>query len=240
MIPRTEVVGMLRVKNEVRWIEQCLKSLVPVCDEVLVMDDHSTDGTAALAGRIPGVSVLPSPFEGLDEARDKNWLLERAEQLQPSYIVAIDGDEMLSPLAMNELPEILRRPGGSCYSLRVWYLWNSVDQVRTDGVYGDFHRASIFRPDGTRFPQAGGANFHCGNVPIQLRQKRQVLELDLLHFGYMHSDDRLRKFDWYNAADPNNAREDGYRHMVIGDLFPADSRFMHGGPLYLERIGARA
>lgn len=27
-----------------------------------------------------------------------------------------------------------------------------------------------------------------------------------------------------------------YRHMVIGDVFPAESRFAHGGPLKIEDL----
>jgi len=52
----------------------------------------------------------------------------------------------------------------------------------------------------------------------------------------MHRADRERKYQWYNAQDPNNAIEDRYRHMVIGDLFPADSKFDHGGPLKLAQL----
>jgi hypothetical protein len=52
----------------------------------------------------------------------------------------------------------------------------------------------------------------------------------------MHKEDRIRKFEWYNEADPGNVREDGYRHMVVGDVFPAKARFQHGGPLALQSL----
>ena len=30
--------------------------------------------------------------------------------------------------------------------------------------------------------------------------------------------------------------EDGYRHMVVGDVFSSDSTFLHSGPLELKAL----
>jgi hypothetical protein len=58
----------------------------------------------------------------------------------------------------------------------------------------------------------------------------------LLHYGYLHREDRIRKYEWYTQQDPDNQAEDFYRHTVIGDLFPAEIRFRHGGPLKLREL----
>ncbi len=233
------IVGMLRIKNEARWIERCISSILPVCDRVLVMDDHSTDGTPDLCAAIPRVHVFPSPFEGLNETRDKNWLLEQVGK--PDWIIAIDGDEMLMPGCESKLVDAMKHPYYTALSFRIFYLWDRESQVRMDGVYGQFRRESAFRPDGiARFGStSAGGNFHCGNVPFQLRHKRNVTdEVKLLHFGYMHREDRIRKHAWYNDRDPNNWGEDCYQHIVIGDLLPATHRGRHGGPLELKPLEA--
>lgn len=229
-------IGLLRVKNESRWIQRCISSILPVCDRIFVLDDHSEDETVSFCELFPKVTVFHSPFEGLDESRDKNFLLEKAMEFKPEWIVAIDGDEMLAPDSVEKLSAAMQQDAYPCLSLRVLYLWDREDQVRVDGVYGDFHRESVFRPTGARFESNGnGGNFHCGNVPWALRQKRKVLsDVALLHFGYQHREDRERKYAWYNERDPGNFTEDEYKHVVIGDLFPADSHFMHGGPLQLR------
>lgn len=233
-----KVVGILRVKNESRWIERSICSILPLCERVLVFDDHSTDDTVSLCAAMPKVTVLPSPFRGLNELRDKCYLMEQVEPLKPEWIIHIDGDEMLMPGRESALLNAMDGPY-QCLSPRILYLWDSETQARVDGVYGDFHRESMFRfVPGARFVGSGdGANFHCGNVPMALRQKRRVLnDVTLLHFGYLHREDRVRKFAWYNTQDPDNLREDGYKHMVVGDLFPVDSEFMHGGPLKLQTL----
>ena len=42
------MIGIMRVKNEARWIDRVLASILPLCERVLVMDDGSTDGTDEL------------------------------------------------------------------------------------------------------------------------------------------------------------------------------------------------
>lgn len=234
-----KVIGVLRVRNEARWIEKCVSSILPLCDLVIVMDDHSDDDTLYRCQSMSKVNAFESQFYGLNEARDKNHLLSIAEAQKPDWIIAIDGDEMLDPRCLETLNnEIQFTSTSPCLSLRIRYLWDRDDQVRTDGVYGDFHRESVFRPNASRFYGDGsGANFHCGNVPAAIRQKRTVMSnVSLLHLGYLHREDRIRKYHFYNQNDPQNSREDEYKHVVVGDVFPADSRFVHGGPLKLELL----
>lgn len=227
---------MLRIKNEQRWIARVLESILPLCDRIVVLDDHSTDETREICRSYSQVQLYESPFEGTNEARDKNWLLGKVMESSPEWIVATDGDEILADGQQDRLRQLMRGRH-SCFSLRVLYLWNDWNTVRMDGVYGDFHRESIFRPNGSLFPMAPDrANFHCGNVPVGNRLARCVLDVPLLHAGYMHRADRERKYAWYNKLDPDNSGEDWYRHMVVGDLFPASSRFQHGGPLWLEPL----
>src|SRR4026208_167418 len=177
---------MLRVKNEARWIERSVRSILPLCDRVLVMDDHSTDETAALCAAIPGVEVLPSPFTDLNECRDKNWLLEKVRDAE--RIVMIDGDEVLTQrdkvrAAMDGAP--------TSVSLRIHYLWDSENQVRMDGVYGEYRRHSAFRPGQYVFTSSTENGFHCGNV--HYRALLHAVTIDgapILHFGYLDAKER--------------------------------------------------
>jgi hypothetical protein len=90
-----------------------------------------------------------------------------------------------------------------------------------------------FRFQRTRF----GGNFHCSSVPQEMLHHAEKTGVRLKHWGYIHREDRIRKYKFYNTADPANLSEDCYRHMVIGDLYPADSRFKHAGPLELVPFG---
>ncbi len=241
------VIGLMRVKNEARWIEKCVRSLLRACpDGVYIFDDHSTDGTPEICAAIEDVSVIHSRFDGLNEARDKNVLLEHVRKWDP-WVIMIDGDEMFTDdgadHARNEIVRHFDNRKMLAMGFPILYLWDRPDQVRVDGLYARYQRLSAFRLGDAAFPvQPGCVNFHCGNVPEGVRTGGRVYLADapLLHFGYMHAEDRIRKYHWYNKMDPGNRVEDGYRHVVIGDLFPADSRFKYAGPLALKSLNQTA
>jgi glycosyltransferase involved in cell wall biosynthesis len=59
--------------NEERYVEACLHSLPAQsrpADEILLVNDASTDRTAALAAAIPGVRVVDEPRKRLVIARE--------------------------------------------------------------------------------------------------------------------------------------------------------------------------
>ena len=233
-----KIVGMLRIKDEARWIERVIRAMLPACDEILVFDDHSTDGTPGICRSIEKVTVFDSPFAGLDEARDKNWLLEKVEAAHPEWVLHIDGDEEIEADGCEVIQALAGRDGGpDAYRFQVLYLWDRPDQIRVDRWYRDYRRPSFFRlRPGARFGSCAGGGFHCGNTAGATRMAD--CDVRLLHWGYMHREDRIRKYHWYNAPDkqPIPGLEDGYRHMVVGDLFPADSVFRWAGPLELKPL----
>lgn len=220
------VVGMMRVKNEGRWIDQCIRSLFPVVERVFVLDDHSTDDTVQIAAAIPNVTVVSNPNVGLNEARDKDLLLGLVlEACQPSWIIHIDGDEELEPdpRKKQELADLLHnkyRTDVTVLQFKICYLWDSPFMWRTDGVYGDFYRPSAFKAQvcsshKLRFQCTNGTtNFHCSNFPQGLGGRIEKTKVRLKHYGYMAPIDRESKYKYYTTLDPGNEAEDNYRHIV--------------------------
>jgi hypothetical protein len=79
---------------------------------------------------------------------------------------------------------------------------------------------------------------HVSNAPQGIPWA--VMQVYLLHYGYMFKEDRIRKYNYYNRIDPNNEFEDRYRHTVQGDIpeVPADAVLKHAGPLELRKLPA--
>jgi glycosyltransferase involved in cell wall biosynthesis len=70
--------------NEDRYLPACLHSLLAQtrpADEVIVVDNASTDQTGAVARTIPGVRVVDEPDKGLVVARETARLAARGELL---------------------------------------------------------------------------------------------------------------------------------------------------------------
>lgn len=250
------VFGLLRIKNESEWIHEVLASIFPLCERAFVLDDHSTDDTARICERFDErVTVIRSPFEGLDESRDRGYLLDRVmgsvsdihlrgDERSPYHVLCVDGDEILAPGGQDIIRKTLTNTPHHAFKLPIHYLWNDRQHRRVDGVYRHFARPSIFRLMNRAFqfqktPWGNGANFHCSSIPQELLHHAHVMcPAPLLHLGYLSAEIRARKHAWYNRIDPNNPSEDSYRHCIQGDPGgpPADAKLLHAGPLEIVPV----
>jgi len=96
--------------NEARVIPACIHSLLAQTrppDEIIVVNNASTDETAAVAGAIPGVRVVNEPIKGLVVAR------ETARQVATSDVLAYVDADCRVPLQWLERVErrFAGRPG---------------------------------------------------------------------------------------------------------------------------------
>lgn len=85
----TTIAAVIIAKDEAENIERCVRSL-SWCDEIVVVDDRSTDNTRELAAAC-GARVVTHPFESF--ARQRNWALAEAG-LQSEWVLLFDADEV--------------------------------------------------------------------------------------------------------------------------------------------------
>jgi glycosyltransferase involved in cell wall biosynthesis len=92
--------------NEAATIGPCLASILkaleaqPGDSEIIVVDNGSTDDTAAIAGRYPGVTVVPEPRKGITFARQAGFAKSSGK-----LVANLDADTQLTP----GWPETVRR-----------------------------------------------------------------------------------------------------------------------------------
>lgn len=92
--------GVIITFNEERNIEKCLQSLVPVVDEIVVVDSFSTDNTKAICEKYKA-TFIEQEFLGYIE--QKNFALKQAKY---DYVVSLDGDEALSERLQESIIEL--------------------------------------------------------------------------------------------------------------------------------------
>ncbi|WP_298904256.1 glycosyltransferase family 2 protein [uncultured Psychroserpens sp.] len=85
-----KISAVIITYNEERNIENCMRSLIDVVDEILVVDSYSTDQTKSICERY-NARVIEQKFLGYIE--QKNFALEQATY---NHVVSLDGDESLS------------------------------------------------------------------------------------------------------------------------------------------------
>jgi hypothetical protein len=99
--------------------------------------------------------------------------------------------------------------------------------MRVDPPYNNMLRPSMFRliKPGMVFKSNGGhgGGFHCSNVPADIGFSggtHNPEPVRLKHYGYMHREDRERKYKWYVEHDPGH--EGWYRQECFGESVLAE------------------
>lgn len=98
-----QITAVIPVKNEEQDLPGCLESLVGFADEVLVVDDGSTDATIRVAEDLGARVVIADRGE-----RPIEYLFRRGfEEAQGVWIIALDADERMSETLARRLKEIV-------------------------------------------------------------------------------------------------------------------------------------
>lgn len=89
MSVNVSVAAVVIARNERDNIERCIQSL-GWCDEIVLIDDHSSDGTAELAAK-HDARVVTHRFESF--AKQRNWALDDAG-IVSEWVLLFDADEV--------------------------------------------------------------------------------------------------------------------------------------------------
>ena len=91
--PMPKFIVMLRVKDGMLFADEWLRCFEKLADEIVVLDNGSTDGTFELLQVHPKVTDIIRT-EGYNEGRDKNLLYEHVRRRKPDWILWVDIDEI--------------------------------------------------------------------------------------------------------------------------------------------------
>ena len=108
MSERAALSAVLITLNAAAQLEACLESL-SFCDEILIVDSGSTDGSVELAQR-HGARVIPSAWRGY--GAQKQFAVEQASH---DWVLCIDADERVSERLREAIASALAAPGFLAY-----------------------------------------------------------------------------------------------------------------------------
>jgi len=198
--------------NEEHKIEECLRSLLGVADEIVVVDSFSTDRTAAVCARYP-VMFIEKHFDGY--IAQKNYAVEQASH---DYILSLDADEVLS----EELKASI---------LAVKADWGKYDGYafnRFNNYCGKWIHFCGWYPDrkirlwDRRKARWGGEDPH-DKVGLASGGVRR-LRGDLLHYAYLTVDEHLRQMHRFAEVAARAKYKNGKKpifliHVVLNPMF---------------------
>ena len=234
-------MGVYWIKNESRFIEKSLKSVMEICSEIIVMDNNSTDDTVEICSGFDKVTeIIRRKDLPLDEVRDKNILYEHARKSDPDFILAVDGDEIFMPNASEMLFEELAtiHPDSDVFEFQFLTLWDNVNTIRTDGIFGYYWQKRLLRMKNQSFSllfveNDNPGNIHCGSIPPASMgfNNQAKSSVKIFHLASLDDEVRKRKYEYYTKTDPDSVLTGAYKHMISGE-----GRFSGPNGIELEQL----
>jgi glycosyltransferase involved in cell wall biosynthesis len=164
------ITGTIITLNEAKDIRDCIASLGQLCDEVIVIDSESSDGTVELA-REAGARVYVQRYLG--DGPQKAFGVQYASH---DWVFSLDADERLDADAVAAVRALdLAATGVDAYAFR-----------RKNFVGRHWLKAAGFYPDRvTRLYHKGRAGYLPKKAHSSVAAKRLVeLDAHLLHYTY--------------------------------------------------------
>ncbi len=207
--------------QEADRIGDCLRSLA-FCDEIVVVDSGSTDGTIDIA-RALGARVIVRAWPGF--VAQKEFAVRAAAN---DWVLCLDSDERLSATLQREIVELRARgfsgPAG----------WN---MPRCTSYLGRWIRRGGWYPDrqlrlwDRRRGHWGG---HDPHDRVELDGPQEALTGDILHDSYRSFADHLRTVDRYTTIMAEGLHARGRRVRTLDLVSHPLARFMR---FYVLKLG---
>ncbi len=130
------------VKNEQKFIRDCLESIKPVADEIIIVDTGSTDKTIEI---VREYTEKIFPFQWVDDfSAARNESIRHA---QNDWILWLDADERLRPESIPILKKLLtKEKKPTAYVLPIWNMLADKKNYKLSGAHRLFtnHKGLYF------------------------------------------------------------------------------------------------
>lgn len=226
------VVGML-VKNEAdRYLAQVIENICLFADELVVLDDQSTDGTVSLIRAKSTIPVFIHPnyfYSFANEIVLRKMLYEKILERNPDWHMVIDADEVYHRASRVLFDQLINQNEVDVWGFRLYDMWDE-KHYRADHLWRahEFYAYMLvrfrpeFKPLWRETPQ------HCGRLPVNMvtLRVRGTELMKIKHYGWARAADRVKKYERYKLYDPEAKYGVKEQYESILDTSPNLVRWM--------------
>jgi len=213
---KKRIVCLVPARNAELLLPQFFRTISPITDLVVALDDGSTDGTAGILNSHSSVKVLlknptKSDFSSWDDGKNRADLLHAAESLNPDWILYLDADESMSESDAILLRKFINSEAReyAAYGFQVHRMINDKGHFDKNDfwAYRLFHYRTGLRLSPIRL--------HSLTVPIDI-PKRNYLKTPfrIQHFSSLTHADRLLRYEKYQESDPHGDFQTSYSNLL--------------------------
>lgn len=207
--------------NEERNIERCLKSVLKVADEIVVVDSFSTDNTPMICKKYE-VNFQQTEWKGYSET--KNYANSLATN---DWILSLDADEALS----DELSESIidYKINGKLKPLKIARLTNYCGNWIKHGAWYPDYKVRIFNRNNSKWQG------HIHETLSNINEKNiDLLEGDCYHYSYYSVEDHLKQTEKFSRMSAENLFHAKKKVSVLKIIFGPTFRFIRD---YIFKLG---
>ena len=209
------LVITMRVKDEEQYLGRCLDSLQPLACPIILLNDGSTDRTEEIAKSFQRVRYIRQQGRLMDEARDRHILIDAAAEMNPEWVLTIDGDEMLPKRTCDLIRKhvSMELPNVNVLRLAIAFMWGEDHYI--DMVPQPFYHHRMYRATDMKRParlnalrMLGAPDFegglHCGPLPyLNGAYVSHDIPAFIKAYGYQTREEYERHFRFYTQYDPD-------------------------------------
>ncbi|MCK5242445.1 glycosyltransferase family 2 protein [bacterium] len=208
------ITAVVHTYNEEKNLPDCLESL-RFADEIVVVDNDSTDQTVAIAQTTGARVVYYHGYYGYPEPARVFGLT----QLQGDWVFILDADERITPelqKTLLQLKDDSQAKAGYWVGIRNYHFGRWLKHGK---LYPDLH-LRFFRRELGSYPEVG---LHRG---IQVDGETDRLQGDILHFSYRDIQHYFQKFNTYTSVEAKRLITQQHRPTGYDILLKPIHRFL--------------
>lgn len=208
------ITAVILAKNEQKNLQELIPTL-SFCDEVIVVDNDSSDGTSEIAKKL-GARILHSSSTRFSELRT---LASKAAR--NPWILHIDADERISSKLQSEISEVIQSGKHQAYSIpRIDMFWGRPVK------YGETLEARL--KGIIRLVQSDAGHW-IGDVHEVFTSKKSVGKLHnhIRHFSHKGIEDFLVTVNIFSTKRAEELYKNGIRLWGIHIIFPPLMKFFY-------------
>ncbi len=178
---------MIAAKNEADMLPDAIASVQAISDDIVVIDDVSTDETPEIAKR-SGARVIKRKLDGF--ASQKNFGIKKARH---PWVLVLDADERVSQELADSIKHLLPRHNTAAYEIA---FRNHVgDQwLKHGGLYPDYHPRLINKERA----KYGQREIH---EQLEVHGDTERISGDIIHFTYKNYAEYINKVKKYSSLE---------------------------------------
>jgi len=179
----------IATQNCAHKLVKAIESVLPIADEIVIVDGGSSDNTEGVARSFEKVRYFHHPWQD-NYALQKNFAMDRASG---DWILILDSDEAVGVNMRKKIRRLIASRRHDCYIFPTYWL---IDQdpllyVKSEKLYPDYHQRLFRNLPQYRYRENRRAHI---KFPEGVQGAgTKVKDTHIFHFDYLHNDRKARE-----------------------------------------------